>query len=227
MQRLVARELMDDAQWRGSMEEWRASFRDLARVHRFLGGWSALSHALQRLPELPHRFLDVGTGDADVPLRMLDYLSRRGVRASCVALDQAERVVAIAQERIRGRSEIAVALGDARALPFTVASFDLATLNLSLHHFEPPDAIQVLRELARVARDVIVNDLRRSRIAWAFARTVFPFFTSNRFTRNDGPLSVLRAYTAPEAYELARQAGWQRIEVRSHPGYFMTVAGGA
>jgi ubiquinone/menaquinone biosynthesis C-methylase UbiE len=217
---------MDDVQEHGSVAEWRSSLRDLARVHRYLGGWRALRDALQRLPALPRHFLDVGTGDADVPLKVLGYLGDRGIEANCVALDRSERILAIARERVQQRRDITLAAGDARALPFATGSFDLATLNLSLHHFEPADAVAVLRELARVARDVIVNDLRRSRVAWVFARTVFPVFTANRFTRNDGPLSVLRAYTPDEARSLARDAGWRRMEVRKHPGYFMTIAGG-
>ena len=227
MQRLVARELLDDDRAVGTIEEWRASFRDLARINRFLGGWSSLCDALHRLPELPSRFVDVGTGDGDVPLKLLDYLASRGVAASCVALDHSERVLAIAAQRIGDRPDIALALGDARTLPFADDSFDLATCNLSLHHFEPADATRVLREMARVARNVIVNDLRRSLVAWAFARTVLPLFTSNRFTRNDGPISVLRSYTPSETELLARQAGWRRVQVRTHAGYRMTIVGGS
>ena len=74
---------------------------------------------------------------------------------------------------------------------------------------------------------MIVNDLRRHFVAWAFARVVFPVFTDNPFTRNDGPLSVRRAYTPAELETLARDAGWQRIDVRTHPGYRMTARGGA
>ncbi|MDQ6781198.1 MAG: methyltransferase domain-containing protein [Candidatus Eremiobacteraeota bacterium] len=227
MQRLVAREMMDDDQGLGSVEEWRSSLRDLDRVNRFLGGWTSLFDAVGRLPELPRRLLDVGTGDGALPEQLLGYLAQRGVNASCVALDRSERILSIARERLRDRHDISLVLGDARRLPFGMACFDLATLNLSLHHFEPAEAVAVLRELARVARHVIVNDLRRSRLAWAFARTVFPLFTRNRFTRNDAPLSVLRSYLPHEAAELARQAGWQRLEVRKHRGYRMTLVGGA
>lgn len=227
MRRLVTRELMDDDDTVGSLEEWRATLADLARVNRFLGGWSALRTAVDRLPAAPRRFLDVGTGDGYMALRLLDYLRRRGTRATCVALDHSERILRIARERVGTRADVELALGDARSLSFPDGAFDLAMLNLSLHHFEPGEAVQVLRELARVARAVIVNDLRRSRIAWAFARVFFPLLTKSRFTRHDGPVSVLRSYLPVEANALARTAGWGRIEIRKHRGYRMTIAGGA
>jgi ubiquinone/menaquinone biosynthesis C-methylase UbiE len=181
---------------------------------------------IDRLPRLPQTVLDVGTGGADMPAYVVDYLRSRGVRAECVAVDKSPNFLALASERLAGRNDIRLQVADATALPFGDGSFDLAMLNLALHHFDGASAVQVLRELARVARTVIVNDLRRSRIAWAFARFVFPLFTHNRFTLHDGPMSVLRSYTPKEARELACEAGWTAVEVRKHPGYRMALVGG-
>ncbi len=226
MLRLIAREYMDDDETVGTSAEWRDSLGDLAKVNTYLGGWDALRAEIDRLHSCPQKILDVATGGADLPKRLLDYLAARGVRATCVALDQSARIIRLAEELVGPRRDLTFLTGDARHLPFPNRSFDLAMLNLGLHHFDPDDAIAVLRELARVATRVIVNDLRRSPIAWAFARFVFPLFTRNRFTRNDGPLSVLRAYTPAEASDLAHQAGWSSIVVRKHFGYRMTLVGG-
>jgi hypothetical protein len=59
-------------------------------------------------------------------------------------------------------------------------------------------AAGLLCEMARVARiGVIVTDLRRSHAAYWGARLLALGIT-NRLTRHDGPLSVLRAYTPAE-----------------------------
>jgi ubiquinone/menaquinone biosynthesis C-methylase UbiE len=226
VKRIVARELMDDDEIIGTPAQWRESLGDLARVNALLGGWKALRSELERLPRLPASVVDVATGGADLPRRLLDYVAQRGTKAVCVAVDRSERLLRIAEEMSGGRGDLVFIKADALALPFADRSFDLATCNLALHHFDPFDAIQVLRELARVAVTVIVNDLRRSRIAWAFARFIFPLFTRNEFTRNDGPISVLRAYTPAELQELARRAGWTSISVLKKGGYRMTLMGG-
>jgi len=226
MQRCIARELMDDDEAIGTLDEWRESLRDLARVNTYLGGWHALRSELSCLPRPPARILDVATGGGDLPRSTLSYLQRRGIRASCVAVDRSARLLGLAQQMGSRIDGLSFQQADACRLPFADRSFDLATCNLALHHFEPAEAIQVLRELARVATAVIVNDLRRSWVAWGFALVVFPLFTSNRFTRNDGPLSVRRAYTPPEVGALARQAGWTEVRVRTMPGYRMTLVGG-
>jgi ubiquinone/menaquinone biosynthesis C-methylase UbiE len=226
VKRIVARELMDDDEAIGTQAQWRESLGDLAWVNTVLGGWKALRSELDRLPTLPARVVDVATGGADLPRQVLDYLTMRGKKAVCVAVDRSERLLEIAQDLSGGRGDLVFVRADALALPFADRSFDLATFNLALHHFDPSDATRVLRELARVAATVIVNDLRRSVVAWAFARFVFPFFTRNRFTRHDGPMSVLRSYTPAEMQELARRAGWSWISVRTKGGYRMTLTGG-
>lgn len=226
MPRLIARELMDDETASLEASEWRGTLHDLERVNLLLGVRRLMRREIERLPQLPATILDVGTGGADMPAFVLDYLHSRGVQASCVAVDRSARILSIALERLAGRPDVRLVAADATALPFEGASFDLAMLNSALHHFDEESAVNVLRELARVARTVIVSDLRRSRVAWAFARFVFPFFTHNRFTLHDGPLSVLRAYTPDEARALATQAGWTEIALRKHPGYRMALVGG-
>lgn len=226
MERLVARELMDDDETIGTSAQWSETLTDLARVNAYLGGWTALRTELDRLPKPPRRIVDVATGGADLPRRLLDYLADRGIAAVCTAVDRSARILRLAQEHNGGRGDLSFMKADARQLPFADRSFDLATCNLALHHFEPPEAIAVLRELARVAATVIVNDLRRSWVAWAFARFAFPLLTSNRFTRNDGPVSVRRAYTPRELEDLACRAGWSTMRVHRKPGYRMTLTGG-
>jgi len=226
MPRLIARELMDDDTTSGDAAVWRGSLHDLARVNRLLGGRRLLRIEIDRIEPPPRTILDVATGNADLPAFMLDHLRSRGIAATCVAVDRSPKVLSIAAERIGRRSDIRLQQADATALPFARKSFDLATIVLAFHHFDGDAAIAVLRELARVGKTVIVNDLRRSTLAWAFARYAFPLFTRNKLTLSDAPMSVLRAYTPDEASAIARAAGWTRIAVRKYPSYRMALVGG-
>ena len=227
MPRLIARELMDDDTTSGDDADWRGSLHDLARVNRLLGGRRCLRLEIDRIEPPPRTILDVATGGADLPAFMLDHLHSRGVAATCVAVDRSPKVLAIAAGRVAGRDDIRLQQADATSLPFADESFDLATIVLAFHHFDGDAAVEVLRELARVAKTVIVNDLRRSMVAYAFAKYAFPLFTRNKFTLADAPMSVLRAYTPQEASALARNAGWTRVAVRKYPGYRMALVGGA
>ena len=62
--------------------------------------------------------------------------------------------------------------------------------------------------MARVARlGVVVNDLDRTRLGWIGALLMGHLLTRNRYTRNDAPLSVRRAFRPDETAAMLRQAG--------------------
>jgi len=93
-----------------------------------------------------------------------------------------------------------------------------------LHHFDPPQAVDVLRECRRAARAcVILVDLSRSRLALAAAWLLTRLTSRNRLTRSDGVLSVRRAYTVAEAAKLAQQAGWECVHAEQHGLFYYSL----
>jgi ubiquinone/menaquinone biosynthesis C-methylase UbiE len=103
-------------------------------------------------------------------------------------------------------------------------SFDVVLCSLSLHHFAPGEAVQVLREMDRLSRaGFILNDIRRCLGGFAAAWGASRIATRNRLTRHDMPLSVLRAYTPNELRALLRQAGIRDATVTTHPLFRMAA----
>lgn len=212
-----------------SDRDFAASFADVARVNRFLGGtravYRALAPLLAGLPfeTRPVRILDIATGSADIP-RALVRAARRGRLGGrslqIVATDNHPKVLALARRLSEGYPEITVEEADALALPHPDKSFDIALCSLAFHHFGPENCVRALREMERVAaHGFIVNDLRRDRIACALIWALTRLVRANRLTRHDAPLSVLRAYTLDEYAAMARKAGIPSFEVRTAPMY--------
>lgn len=183
---------------------------DLRRINRFLGGHAATLRALRphldrKPPGETLRVLDVGTGEGDHPRAIVAEARRRGRHVRVVAIDRDPVVVALAREACAGISEIEVEAADATALAYGDGAFDVVTASLFLHHFDGDDARGVLAELARVAgRAVLVNDLRRHRVPWAFTAALGCLRVLSPMSRNDGPLSVLKGFTDAELLALGR-----------------------
>jgi ubiquinone/menaquinone biosynthesis C-methylase UbiE len=136
-------------------------------------------------------------------------------------------MIEIARRRTGNDDRLTFVCGQGERLPFADGAFDVVTATLALHHFEPPAARELLREMRRVARlTPIVGDLERSRVAWAGTFLWTRVTTCNRLTRNDAPLSVRRAYQPHEALALAREAGWRSPRVRREPFFRMTLLDG-
>ncbi len=209
------------------------NLRDLERVNRLLGG-VALSrralvalitgfHAHYRVGQVagraePVRFLDVGTGAADIPEALIAWAGANGVRLNVVAVDSRDEILDYAYERIGERADLHLNIARGERLPFEARSFDIAHTSMVVHHLEPDEAARFIAEMARVSRTgIIVNDLDRGWLKWLGAWLLGHLFTRNTYTRHDGPLSVRRAYRPAQVAQLAARAGL--IEVARLHGF--------
>jgi ubiquinone/menaquinone biosynthesis C-methylase UbiE len=211
-------ELLDDQRLvAASRDEVAESFREIRRLNRISGAsWLVIRQTRALLPPSRGSVLDVGTGTADTPLAMLRWAARHGIHLSVTGLDVSPTMLEEAR-RLVGDAPVSLVQGDARRLPFVAEEFDVAVSLGVLHHFDEEDAVQVLREMWRVSRfGIVVTDLERSYLHYWLARLSLRFLTHNRFTRQDGALSVLRAYTPDELRRLAERAGIPALSVRRH-----------
>jgi ubiquinone/menaquinone biosynthesis C-methylase UbiE len=218
----------------------RRSLRDLRRVNRWLGGVALSRSALMGLlnadpdrvagraaaGELPIRLLDVGTGLGDIPVALLEWSARCGVRLEVEAVDSRDETIAAAQDTYGDVRGLHLRVADGRALPYPDGTFDVAHTSLMAHHLEPHELAVCLQELRRVSSlGVIVNDLDRNPVALAGAWLVTRLFTRNPITRNDGPLSVRRAYRPSELAAVASRAGLVEVaRFRAVLGYRYALA---
>ena len=218
MLRVPSQEWLDDDL--GTPEEIQQSFDDLWRINRWLGGVSGCLHLLDRYfarrGSGRTRILDVGSGDS----RLTDYLqaelARRGRSTEFVALDR--RLNHLRNGR-HSRGKLLRIVANVIDLPFAEGSINVVICNLFLHHFSEEESVELLRRLARTASEaVLINDLERNPLPYAFIRLAWPFARS-RITRHDGAASVRQAYTKGELATLASRAGFTNFEVERLPAF--------
>jgi ubiquinone/menaquinone biosynthesis C-methylase UbiE len=202
--RIIEPEWMDYA----PIEEAAHSLRDLDRINRWLGGWSTLRSLLRRAgadTAGTFSFLDVGAGSAAAARRVHGWYPR----ARTVSLDYR-------WEHLAQGSGLRVA-GDAFRLPLRDRSVDFVSSCLFLHHFEDEQVTSLFREARRVARRaVLAVDLERGPLAENFIPWTRPLFKWHAITAHDAPVSVRAGFRREELAQLARAAGWERVEVRVH-----------
>lgn len=194
------------------------SLADLRRVNRWLGTHRRLLNVvrpfLERSPE--PRLLDVGCGSADIPDRIRRSFSRpllaAGVDIKLLHLRQAPPAV----RRV---------VADVNALPFSSGAFDVVLASHFLHHFDGAETAVVLRRLYDLARRaLVVDDIRRARVPYVFARSLFPVILRSRVSVVDGVLSIRRAFTARELAAAFAEAGIPVRIRRAFPYRLVAVA---
>jgi 2-polyprenyl-3-methyl-5-hydroxy-6-metoxy-1,4-benzoquinol methylase len=211
------------------LAELAANLDDIRRVNRFAGGSATI---LCHLPRLvcavprgrPVDFLDLAAGSGDIPLALVTWAARNARPLHLTVSDRSPVILAEAERTLAEATNVTFTCCDARAAPMPTGAYDVVLCSLSLHHFAPPDAIRVLREMERLSRaGFIVNDIRRCAAgfiaAWAASRVA----TRNRLTRHDMPLSVRRAYTPGELRALLIGAEIPDVTITTHPLFRMAA----
>ncbi len=213
MKRLVTRELLDAEAW--TAPELGVALADLDRINRWFGGISSMTAMVERVAWAGGALsmLDVGGAAGDVACRAAERLRRRRIRLEVAVADRAASHL---------NHSVPGVAADATALPFRDNSFDVVACSLLVHHLDPAEVKDFVREGLRVCRQaVLINDLRRSPVHLMLVYAGFPLFRSP-LTRNDGPASVRAAYTPEEIRELLKDVPG-RVEIRNSYLYRMQV----
>ena len=216
MRRVVIPEWLDtDA---GTPAEIRASLRDLRFINTCFGGvrtttW-LVEQATRQTGKPSLSLLEVAAGSGYVPERTRAVLLRRGIELRPTLLDRSPAHLNSSQPAI---------VGDALALPFGDASFDLVSCSLFAHHLEPEELLRFVREGLRVCRlALLINDLIRHPLHLLLVYAGFPLYRS-RLTRHDAVASVRRAYTVDEMRALLAGAGAAHLQFSRHYLFRMGV----
>ena len=196
--------------------------QEMRVIHRVFGELRALKNSLVRevlaSGEGRVSILDVGAGSGE----LLRLLSKR--LADVTAFLVGVEINPDAANSIGKIGSIALQ-ADAMNLPFADDGFDYVFCSLFLHHLDDEPAIKMLREMNRVARKkIFVIDLNRSPVAYYFYRIVGGLFLQ-RFSLEDGALSILRSRSPQELLDLARKADIKDVTVRSSKANRLILSG--
>ena len=212
-------------------ETIRAELRLLESTNRRLGIHRLILRSIDRILERHSpatlRVLDLATGAADVPRAIVSAARERGIPIEVTAIDINPVAIELARESCDGFPEIQIEQQDARDLSFEQDASDIVTCSASLHHFSAADAVQVLRQINRVAKlGYVILDLRRNRIATLFTRLFAMLAIRNPAFRTDAIKSTRAAFSFSELSGMAQTAGLKnhRIE-RCHACFHVLIEG--
>jgi len=170
-------------------------------------------------------FLDVGTGGADIPRAIYRWAFTRSYRVSITGIDKVPEIAEFARKGVKRIGEITITTADVFDWAAAGHSYDYVIGSLFLHHIPEVQIPGLLRCFDRMARrGMIVSDLVRS--PWAYAAvSALSWIAGNSIVQNDGPLSVLRAFSREDLERYRSLAVLPYLQVRHHAGFRWTLAG--
>jgi len=207
------------------METVNGRFGGIRIVRRFLAAETAGRHA-----GAPLRILDIGSGSCDIPLAVSRWARAHGIPLHFTCLEMAGHAVDIARGQLARAGDPAVQLLQEDVFTHQPAEpYDCAVASMCFHHFSNAQIVTLLQRLRGfVLNSVLINDLRRSRLASLAARLLLVGAAAG--VRHDALLSIRRGFKIGELSTLLRQldsvtvsvepARWFRIAaiIRFKPG---------
>ena len=205
-----------------TLAEYARWHREMWFIHRIFGELRALRGSLfktiQRNGKSTVSILDVGAGAGELLCELRKWTADRDAFLVGGEISTDATVV-------MRKAKLNVVQCDALRLPFADSSFDYVFCSLFLHHLGDEAAVELLREMSRVASGrVFVIDLNRHPTAYYFYKFIVGLFLQ-RFTRDDGALSILRSFTPEEMLELAKRAGLSDVKVERSKAIRLILSG--
>lgn len=211
---------MDDLQLEG--EAMRQTLAELEVINNLLGGHKVVLDALDRLvakqkgnlPQ-PLHIADIGCGGGDTMLHIAKWAQKRNIEVKLTGVDANDYIVQVARERCSGFPSIQVEQHDVFSQEFAQTPFDVLVCSLFCHHFKDEQLVSMFAQLHQQARlAVIINDLHRHWFAYHSIKWLTAIFSRSYLVKNDGPLSVWRAFKKVELQNLVQQAGIAQYSLR-------------
>lgn len=195
--------------------DYAAVLADLAQVNRVtLAARPTLRFIRRALAGRTRlRLLDVGFGHGDMLRSIARWCARNGIAAELVGIDLNPNSAPAARAATPARMVIDYRTGDYAAL--AGQRFDLIVSSLVAHHMDETELLAFLRFMeAEGARGWMVNDLHRHGLAHRGFPLLARALRWHRIVREDGTLSIARAFRADEWRALLDQAGIDRAAAR-------------
>lgn len=199
-----------------------ASYGFIRNVNRWFGGIAAAKKYLRNILagvqfETPLRILDIGAGECDIPLALNQWLALQGIPCQFTCIESAPEACRRAKQILSkaNATNMEVIEGDV-FLHQPEQPHHIALASMVLHHFSE-ESIHVLAEHLRgcVSYGFLINDLRRSRIAYAATRILTA--TKHPGVRHDALLSIRKGFTVKEMVQLLQVHNSVQCTVRNAP----------
>ncbi len=188
--------------------------QDLARVNRWTLTARPVLAWLRRAVGPPRRFrlLDVGFGNGDILRAIARWARRREIEAQLVGVDLNPNSLAGAWKATPPDLPIEYRIGDYRD---ETGPFDFILSSQVAHHMTDDQLLTFLRYMEQEARlGWLICDLHRHGFAWRGFPLLARLLCVHRIVREDGQLSIARAFRPAEWRDILLRAGITPEDVR-------------
>lgn len=142
---------------------------------------------------------DWGCGGGESLRAIGRWAESRGLDVQLTGIDAAATAIEYARNQSSSFNNIRFIQGDVLDRAICNHQTDIIICSLFTHHFDDNQLVELFRNMHNCARlGIIITDLHRHWVLYYAVKLITRLFTSNPMARNDGPLSVKKAFKRKE-----------------------------
>jgi 2-polyprenyl-3-methyl-5-hydroxy-6-metoxy-1,4-benzoquinol methylase len=206
------------------------NLRELDFLNRRLGGHAISLEGVKKLVTDKNRtwhLVDLGCGSGDVLLFMAKWGRKNGFRLQLTGVDKNSDAIDFLKRHCREYPEINGIAGDYAEVLDEFKSVDIFHCGLFCHHLKDEELMTLFCKINGLAQSgFVVNDLQRHPLAYYGAKWMASILGGSVLSKNDGPVSVLRAFKKEELVHMLQSAGVEKFVVRRRWPFRFLVVGG-
>lgn len=212
-------ELLDNLTLNNS--ELRKNLDEMEVLNNWFGSKKSLINSLNKIIDRYSEdfskqkivIADLGCGNGDLLRQIAIWEKSKKLNSELLGFDVNPHIIQYAQEKsssypIEYRNE------DILSHDFLQNKFDIVCLNSVCHHFTDAELIHLLQTLKQNTRfSIIINDLQRHWLSYYFVKLMTKVLNFTYLGKNDGPISVLRAFRKQELILLLEKANIKTYQI--------------
>ena len=194
------------------------TMQELNVINTFLGGHSitrdGIDYFLDNAPhDKPLTIAEIGCGGGDNLAAIHKFMDKINWPASLIGIDIKQECIQFAKQH--EVTPVDWICSDYRKVIWPAQKPDIIFSSLFCHHFTDEQLIEQLKWLKENTRmGFFINDLHRNAIAYHSIKLITRLFSQSALVKNDGPLSVKRAFRKADWVRLLKAAGIQHYTIK-------------
>lgn len=192
------------------------NLQELDFLNRYFGGNDLVLNGLKKLVSRKRasHVVDLGCGSGDLLKYIARWARKNKVKLTLTGVDRNIHAIRYLKRHCIGFPEISGVIMDYDDYLKSEPVADIYLCSLFCHHLNDTQLLELFKYLKRAKTGFIISDLHRSALAYYSARAFTWIFNGTVLSRNDGPVSVLKAFKRKELEQMLEQSGITNYTIR-------------
>lgn len=187
------------------------NLHELDFINRVSGGYRISLNGIKKLVtdrNKIYHIVDLGCGSGALMKLIAGWANREGYKVKLTGVDRNADVINHLKEYCREYPGIQGVACDYRDFLIPGNPIDIIHCSLFCHHLKDDELADLFHYCRLNAKSgFVINDLHRHWLAYAGVIMITRLFNGSVLSKNDGPVSVMRAFRKAELIALLQEAG--------------------